>query len=437
MATAPRPPDVSDALARVETLLAGSPAPQVPDRLDPACIRWVCLVPVWTPTLAARCGMPGWGSASDLDVLEAWRDEGLIEAMLTPLSIDDTGQVTPRAAPVLGAAQRARPAWFSRIVAEDGRDRLAALVHDIAAPHPRATARSAHAHRHVALGGRRLARHQPTSTLRETLRARTGPGARAGAPRRGVDVDRGVAAPSPRWCRARRRRCTSAPCGAWRCSTASATTARCCATTCRDRRSSTRISDLLTGPDDRWAMHYLGGGGVGKTMLMRALTSGTAEHLPAGFEVPPTVTARIDFDHINPDYPARRPGLLFAQLAEELRLKDDSLRASENFGLLFNRIALLHERAGGDVTPAADIDDMLDVFRWACEAVADPAQGTRGTAARHVRGTRPARSRRRAPGQRRAHVRSARSACTRRCRRCASCCAAVVRLPAPTRPGKW
>ena len=86
--------------------------------------------------------------------------------------------------------------------------------------------------------------------------------------------------------------------------------------------------------------------------------------------MPPTVTARIDFDHINPDYPARRPGLLFAQLAEELRLKDDSLRASENFGLLFNKIALLHERVGREATPTADIDEMLDVFRWACEGVA-------------------------------------------------------------------
>ena len=36
MATAPRLPDVSDALARVESLLAGSAGPRVSDRLDPA-----------------------------------------------------------------------------------------------------------------------------------------------------------------------------------------------------------------------------------------------------------------------------------------------------------------------------------------------------------------------------------------------------------------
>ena len=52
MSTAPRVPDVSDALARVESLLAGNTGPQVP-ALDPACIRWVSLVPVWTPTLVA------------------------------------------------------------------------------------------------------------------------------------------------------------------------------------------------------------------------------------------------------------------------------------------------------------------------------------------------------------------------------------------------
>ena len=370
MATAPRPLDVSDALARVETLLAGSPAPQVPDRLDPACIRWVCLAPVWTPTLAARCGMPGWGSATDLDVLEAWRDEGLIEAMLTPLSIDDTGQVTPPQH-LFWVPRTARPAWFSRIVAEDGRDRLARLVHDIAArilaqprdQHmPNATWRWAVVASHAT---------NSSSTLRETFERELGQALAQERPDEAwmwIEALQAVAEVVPGEATTLHQRAV-----------------RRLALFDRQRNDRAMLRDylprpalfdaykrLLTGPDDRWAMHYLGGGGVGKTMLMRALTSGTAEHFPAGFELPSTVTARIDFDHINPDYPARRPGLLFAHLAEELRLKDDSLKASENFGLLFNRIALLHERAGGDVTPAADIDDMLDVFGWACEAVAAP-----------------------------------------------------------------
>ena len=49
MSTAPRSPDVSDALARVEALLTGSSGPRVPDRFNPASIRWACLAPVWTP----------------------------------------------------------------------------------------------------------------------------------------------------------------------------------------------------------------------------------------------------------------------------------------------------------------------------------------------------------------------------------------------------
>ncbi len=370
MAT-PRPTlDVSEALARVESLLAGSPGPKVPDRLDPACIRWVCLVPVWTPTLAARCGMPGWGSASDLDVLEAWRDDGLIEAMLTPLAIDDTGQVTP-AQHLFWVPRNARPAWLSRIVAEDGRDRLAALARDIAArilAEPRD-------------------QHMPTATWRWALVASHTTSAPSDL-RQAFEheLDQALAHERPdeawMWIEALQRVAEVVPGEA---ATLHQRAVRRLALFDRQRNDRAMLRDylprpalfdayrtLLVGPDDLWAMHYLGGGGVGKTMLMRALTSGADEHLPPGFEVPPTITARIDFDHINPDYPARRPGLLFAHLAEELRLKDDSLRASENFGLLFNKIALLHERGSADATPAADIEEMLDVFHWACDAVAAP-----------------------------------------------------------------
>lgn len=370
MATASPIPDVSEALARVESLLAGSPGPKVPDRLDAACIRWVCLVPVWTPTLATRCGMPGWSSASDLDVLEAWRDDGLIEAMLTPLAIDDTGQVTP-AQHLFWVPRNVRPAWLARIVAEDGRDRLAALARDIAArilAEPRD-------------------QHMPTATWRWALVASHATSAPADL-RQAFERELGQALTQERpdeawmWIEALQRVAEVVPGEA---TTLHQRAVRRLALFDRQRNDRAMLRDylprpalfdayrtLLVGSDDLWAMHYLGGGGVGKTMLMRALTSGAAEHLPPGFEVPPTITARIDFDHINPDYPARRPGLLFAHLAEELRLKDDSLRASENFGLLFNKIALLHERSSAETTPAADIEEMLDVFGWACEAVAAP-----------------------------------------------------------------
>ena len=371
MSTAPRSPDVSDALARVEALLTSTSGPRVPDRFNPASVRWACLAPVWTPTLATRCGMPGWDHQSpDVSVLEDWRADGLIEVMLTPLSIDDDGQVTP-AQHLFWVPRSARAAWLSRIETEDGRDRLAVLARDIA--------------------GRILAQprdeHMPTATWRWAVVASHALGTGATPTLLGVvehELTEALKHERPDeawlWIEALQRVAEIAPGEA---TTLHQRAVRRLALFDRQRNDRAMLRDylarpalfdayrdLLTGPDDFWAIHYLGGGGVGKTMLMRALTSGSAEHVPAGFVMPPTVTARIDFDHINPDYPARRPGLLFAQLAEELRLKDDSLRASENFGLLFNKIALLHERVGREATPRVDIDEMLDVFRWACEGVA-------------------------------------------------------------------
>ena len=290
--------------------------------------------------------------------------------MLTPLSIDDDGQVTP-AQHLFWVPRNARAAWLARIETEDGRDRLAALARDIS--------------------GRILAQprdeHMPTATWRWAVVASHALGTGAAPTLRDVvehELTEALKHERPDeawlWIEALQRVAEIVPGEA---TTLHQRAVRRLALFDRQRNDRAMLRDylarpalfdayrdLLTGPDDLWAIHYLGGGGVGKTMLMRALTSGSAEHLPSGFVMPPTVTARIDFDHINPDYPARRPGLLFAQLAEELRLKDDSLRASENFGLLFNKIALLHERVGREATPAADIDEMLDVFRWACEGVA-------------------------------------------------------------------
>ena len=59
------------------------------------------------------------------------------------------------------------------------------------------------------------------------------------------------------------------------------------------------------------APHYAGAGGIGKTTLLRLIMGRLA--LPAG--APP----RVDFDNLNPNYPARRPAELLVQLAEGLR----------------------------------------------------------------------------------------------------------------------
>jgi hypothetical protein len=70
--------------------------------------------------------------------------------------------------------------------------------------------------------------------------------------------------------------------------------------------------DLLNDPGQHWALHYLGVGGVGKTMLLRHISAELSERL--GLAV-----SRIDFDHISPDYPARRPAQLLVELADQFR----------------------------------------------------------------------------------------------------------------------
>lgn len=71
------------------------------------------------------------------------------------------------------------------------------------------------------------------------------------------------------------------------------------------------LDRLLEGPNDLWALHYIGAGGVGKTMLLRYIKARLADprHL---------AVARIDFDYLNPDYPSLAPGLLLWSFAQEL-----------------------------------------------------------------------------------------------------------------------
>jgi hypothetical protein len=76
---------------------------------------------------------------------------------------------------------------------------------------------------------------------------------------------------------------------------------------------------LLQVPDGQepWALHYLGHGGVGKTMMVRHIA---AELAPAQGRI----VARIDFDHLNPEFPLRRPGQLLLELLEELEAYADA-----------------------------------------------------------------------------------------------------------------
>lgn len=76
---------------------------------------------------------------------------------------------------------------------------------------------------------------------------------------------------------------------------------------------------LIEGDDNTsWALHLIGVGGVGKTMLLRYISAKFAEQQQIA-------TARIDFDYLNPDYPRLNPGQLLWSFAQELRLYDRSV----------------------------------------------------------------------------------------------------------------
>jgi hypothetical protein len=94
------------------------------------------------------------------------------------------------------------------------------------------------------------------------------------------------------------------------------------------------FNELMDGPDDAWALHYVGGGGTGKTMLIRKITVDLARERELA-------VARIDFDHLNPQYPTRAPALLLAALAEELKLYERT--TPSGFKNFFEAARTVHE----------------------------------------------------------------------------------------------
>src|SRR5579859_1068929 len=112
---------------------------------------------------------------------------------------------------------------------------------------------------------------------------------------------------------------------------------------------------LLKSSDKYWALHYVGPGGVGKTMLVRYLTTRYfTEH-----DLKPSI-CRIDFDYLNPDYPTRAPGLLLDQISQELRLYGGD-QADKEFIRFDSLVRKLHERLGSanvsNLMPARLLDD--------------------------------------------------------------------------------
>lgn len=101
------------------------------------------------------------------------------------------------------------------------------------------------------------------------------------------------------------------------------------------------------GERDRWMLHLLGSGGVGKTMLIRHLTLEMAK--AKGF-----LSARVDFDFLSPDYPRLDPGLLLWSLGRELQLRttnEEAVRALREAEGRFRHLSNVLRNEPGADTP--------------------------------------------------------------------------------------
>lgn len=92
------------------------------------------------------------------------------------------------------------------------------------------------------------------------------------------------------------------------------------------------FEDVLRDERGPWAVHYLGVGGVGKTMFVRYLTARLAKQLPV---------SRVDFDFLSPDYPVRRPAQLLLELGDGLR-GFGGMRTDEIFLKFQDQVTALH-----------------------------------------------------------------------------------------------
>lgn len=125
-------------------------------------------------------------------------------------------------------------------------------------------------------------------------------------------------------------------------------------------------------PGSPWALHLLGGGGVGKTMLVRHLTARLASVEHWNFSV-----ARVDFDFLNPDYPRLAPGLLLWAFAQELRVFDSTGRAGQAFDDSHRILRQLHDllKAGETTIRATDhrlFQYGIEIYGQALEQLPQP-----------------------------------------------------------------
>ncbi|GAA2368438.1 hypothetical protein GCM10010404_23720 [Nonomuraea africana] len=116
------------------------------------------------------------------------------------------------------------------------------------------------------------------------------------------------------------------------------------------------LTELILGEGEQWALHLLGGGGTGKTMLVRHLASG---RFAADRGVPAFPVARADFDHLDPRYPEQRPGLLLHTLADELLGYGTHRRTTHAFRAFEDASFTLEEELGRTAPDRSRVEALL------------------------------------------------------------------------------
>jgi hypothetical protein len=111
------------------------------------------------------------------------------------------------------------------------------------------------------------------------------------------------------------------------------------------------VRRLLDPAEPAWALHFIGVGGVGKTMLVRRICAELVGDRPY---------ARLDFDYLSADYPAKRPGQLLLELAVGLRVFAGGRGVIEElFRRLAESVEAAHEQVAARVRPGEFVDPLI------------------------------------------------------------------------------
>ncbi|MDG6103071.1 hypothetical protein Daura_16315 [Dactylosporangium aurantiacum] len=119
------------------------------------------------------------------------------------------------------------------------------------------------------------------------------------------------------------------------------------------------VEALLDGDGRQWALHLRGDGGVGKTMVVRYLAAG---RFATDRGRTPFPVARVDFDDLDPRFPAERPADLLLALVGELLGYGSSRDLTARYRRFIDGATRLHqELAGAEPDPAQVARQRADV----------------------------------------------------------------------------